>query len=348
MKPNSLRNPIKVTSSFCVICLTLGLAIYPVSGGDYTASFLEIGVGARALAMGGAFCGVKGDGSSFYWNPAGLAFVKRPTLSGMYGPHFGRISNPLGSYHFLGLSFPLPKNAVFAINWIRLSIRDIPIYSDLEGDSYWDRLHDTSLRPSGEPEGYLSDTEDAVCFSFAMKKHLEVDLGWEYHKISVELLTGVNLKWIHQSLGNGEASGMGIDLGMMIRFALDDFLPIETLGMLSWGMNLQDVTGTKLSWNTRHQDVRKVNFKWGFSYEHPLPGLSASLCLALDHNSRWGGSSHWGLEYMGFDLFRIRVGLNESKFTGGVGFKVWIMQMDYAFLTHELDALHRLSCSIAF
>ncbi len=41
--------------------------------GTTAAQFLKIGVGARAVGMGGAQVGVTGDISSIYWNPAALS-----------------------------------------------------------------------------------------------------------------------------------------------------------------------------------------------------------------------------------------------------------------------------------
>ena len=319
----------------------------PLWGDDHGAAFLEIGVGARALSMGGAFCSVGGDGSSFYWNPAGLAFLERPQISGMYGSQFGSFTNPLGSYHFLGYAHPLPGNAVIAVNWLRLAVDQIPVYAKLQGDSYWDRLHDISLRPSDEPDGYITDTEDALFFSFAMLNRWKIDLGWDYHQVGIEIPFGINLKWIRQSLGDGEASGLGLDISAMIRFHLDDFLEEKKMGILSWGIHLQDLTRTKLSWNTKHQDSVPMNVKWGVSYRQPLPGIKGFLCLSFDRDSRWRGRNHWGLEYSGFQVFSLRVGLDQGNFTGGAGFRFWIFQVDYAFLSHELDSLHRVSCSIS-
>jgi len=40
--------------------------------GSTTAGFLKIGVGARALGMGGAFTSIADNPSAIYWNPAGL------------------------------------------------------------------------------------------------------------------------------------------------------------------------------------------------------------------------------------------------------------------------------------
>src|SRR5687768_1257688 len=43
------------------------------------ANFLQIGVGARALALGGAATAVSNDLSSLYWNVAGLGDVQTVT-----------------------------------------------------------------------------------------------------------------------------------------------------------------------------------------------------------------------------------------------------------------------------
>ena len=46
--------------------------------GTTSASFLEIGAGARSLAMGGAYVSLANDVSALYWNPAGIVSVVRP------------------------------------------------------------------------------------------------------------------------------------------------------------------------------------------------------------------------------------------------------------------------------
>src|SRR5437762_4483401 len=45
--------------------------------GTSSGSFLKIGVGARAAALGEAFVAVANDPSAIYWNPAGLASMQR-------------------------------------------------------------------------------------------------------------------------------------------------------------------------------------------------------------------------------------------------------------------------------
>jgi len=45
--------------------------------GSSAASFLGVGVGSRAIGMGGAFSAVGGDASVLYWNPGAMAELKR-------------------------------------------------------------------------------------------------------------------------------------------------------------------------------------------------------------------------------------------------------------------------------
>ncbi len=78
-------------------------AIPVLAGGPGTtaANFLKIGVGARATAMGGAFTALADDGTSLYWNPAGLAQIKGGELSATYNLWFEDIRQG-----YLGIGFP--------------------------------------------------------------------------------------------------------------------------------------------------------------------------------------------------------------------------------------------------
>jgi len=320
---------------------------FQLLAGDYANAFLEIGVGARALAMGSSFCSLADDGTAFYWNPAGLAFIKRTKVSGMYGNQFGSLTSPMGNYHYLGIAAPLSGSVVLAANWIRLAVDGIPVYASLEGRSYFDRLHDPSFRPSGEPDGSIADIEDALFFSFAKLNQWEWDLGWMYHRVRLEIPVGMNLKFIRQSLGSGSASGIGVDLGTVLRLHLDDLFQDEKWGILSWGIHLQDLTRTSMNWNTKHQDPIPVNVKWGFSYRQPLPIENNAVSISYDRDSRWNGLHHVGLEYDGFGVFGLRAGFEGKHFTIGAGVRFWVIGIDYAFLSHELDSLHRISCSVS-
>ena len=57
--------------------------------GTATAQFLQLGVDARAIALGEAYSAVADDASALYWNPAGLARLPRGggSLSLMHAPY---------------------------------------------------------------------------------------------------------------------------------------------------------------------------------------------------------------------------------------------------------------------
>src|SRR6266850_6391202 len=63
----------------------------PALATRYAGEFLRIGVGARALGMGSAFVGLADDGTSAYWNPAGLATLRSREATAMHAEQFGSI-----------------------------------------------------------------------------------------------------------------------------------------------------------------------------------------------------------------------------------------------------------------
>src|SRR5206468_9355599 len=74
----------------------------------YSNEFLNIGAGERGLAMGSAQVASVDDGSSGYWNPAGLVNVKDyPQLNLMHAEYFAGI----GKYDFGSLALPLKDNS---------------------------------------------------------------------------------------------------------------------------------------------------------------------------------------------------------------------------------------------
>ena len=59
--------------------------------------FLKINVGARAVAMGGAFTGLADDASSLYYNPAGIAVARDRAILG-YHNYFVDMQSGFGGY----------------------------------------------------------------------------------------------------------------------------------------------------------------------------------------------------------------------------------------------------------
>ena len=63
-----------------------------------TAAMLDIGLGARALGMGGAHIAVADDAAAVYYNPAGLAFIEGRHITSLY-------TNQFGAAGYMGLGY---------------------------------------------------------------------------------------------------------------------------------------------------------------------------------------------------------------------------------------------------
>src|SRR2546423_2691438 len=70
----------------------------------YSNEFLNIGAGARGLAMGSAQIASVKDGTAGYWNPAGLVEIKDyPQANVMHAEYFAGI----GKYDYGSLALPI-------------------------------------------------------------------------------------------------------------------------------------------------------------------------------------------------------------------------------------------------
>ncbi|MDI6704536.1 MAG: PorV/PorQ family protein, partial [bacterium] len=82
--------------------------------GITSATFLKIGVGARATGMGEAACAVADDANAIYWNPAGLGFFEEKQVSAMYNILFEDIK-----HGFVGYTHPFKSCTLGgAINYL--------------------------------------------------------------------------------------------------------------------------------------------------------------------------------------------------------------------------------------
>lgn len=60
-----------------MICFPAGVCRADVDFSRLYGSDLGMGIGARAIGMGGAFVSIADGASSVFWNPAGLTDAKR-------------------------------------------------------------------------------------------------------------------------------------------------------------------------------------------------------------------------------------------------------------------------------
>jgi len=290
----------------------------------YTSEFLTIGVGARALGMGGAFSAIANDGSAVYWNPAGLSQLTKREISFMHASRF----NGLLHTNFINFIYPDKNGNTFGISYFRIGVDDIPKSTKL----------DIKNRPI--IEGYMQDVEQALFLSLS-------------HRVSNNFFIGGNLKTIRQNVGSNSSLGFGFDIATLYRFSKK----------FSVGANLQDIAGTYVLWNTGQKDIRAPTIKWGFALSSSVPFLFGKATLAVNQNIRFEGENsenafalgevagsdfQFGGEFLFLNTVALRAGLERENFTAGTGFKINIFEIDYAFVSYDLGNTHRISGRVLF
>lgn len=184
----------------------------------YSNEFLNIGAGARGLAMGSSQVASVQDGTAGYWNPAGLVGIKDYTqLNLMHAEYFGGI----GKYDFANISFPSANNKrTFAVTGLRFAVDDIMntlFLVEPDGTINYNNIQS------------FSSADYAFLLSFAQRIK-------DTEKKKVQF--GVNAKVIHRNVGKfARAWGFGLDAGIQIQ-----------QGKWHFGIVGRDITTTFNSW----------------------------------------------------------------------------------------------------
>jgi hypothetical protein len=328
------------------------------SGRQYANAFLEIPLGARAAGMGNAYAAVANDGTAFFWNPAGVALMHRREVSLMYSSQF----DGLAQYNFIGYTHQLSRNYGFSIAWIRYSVGNIPETSALE-DSKNDRGN-PNYDFSKYFHGQFNYVNNALFFTFAKMNSVKLNLGWLYNDFAIQIPVGINFKIIEggssgisgqngKVAGDISQSGIGVDIGTMIMFGVNDLFETPSLGDFAVAFHIQDATNTNARYNaisssTRAQDITKPSLKFGLSYIQPLDQLKSNILISYESNTRYGGDRHYGFEYDYRRMVALRMGIDNRSLTYGAGISAWQFHLDYALATHALGYTHRISLSYKF
>ena len=90
--------------------------------GTMAAKFLSTDIGSRAIGMGGAFTSIANDGSSMYWNPAGIGFN---SLRKFYVNHSNWIADI--AFDYFSISIPLTTNRYLGINITSVSMGEMEV-----------------------------------------------------------------------------------------------------------------------------------------------------------------------------------------------------------------------------
>ncbi len=314
----------------------------------YGGAFLELGIGPRALALGSAYVALADDGSGFYWNPAGTAFLTSLNVSMMYANLF----NSLENHGYVSVAMPIFGNAVVSASWIRLAVEDIPRYYDpnllKERDERYLDPEGSGLRAG--PSGSFTFANNAYFVTFSRIHHWKADLGWQYFELPIDFAYGLNFKMIDIGLDNRSGSGLGVDGGIRLATGLDDLFADENFGLLSMGISIQDIFKTAITWDTDSKQKDEIEREWrfGFAYNQPLLFIDSEFLFTYDIHTKYEGSWHLGSEFVYNKLMALRFGFYDGDFTAGAGISYWKLSADYAYQSHDLGNSHRVGISFHF
>jgi hypothetical protein len=240
------------------------------SGGQ-AGAYLRIGAGVRAVGMGGAFVAVANDVTASYWNPAGLGRITEPQFVGMYS-----LLALDRRYNYVAAAYPFRAAGTLSLGWINYSVANIE-----------------ARDANGALTGDFTNGENAFLIAYGKT-------------LSPYLVLGATVKLLNHELAGRSASGVGYDLGMLVK-------PRE---FLAFGASVQNLQ-TRIYWDDRAK--RTESFP-------PMERLGVQvkplsfITLGVDYEivSRQDGKWHAGGEFdLGHKLV-LRAGNNAGALAFGV------------------------------
>lgn len=303
----------KIITMSIVCSMILGATTLQSQGDAGRENIFTVGgVGARAIGLGNAYVAMPSDATAIYWNPAGMEYVQKKSLTLFY-------TNLLAGaqYSFLGYVHPTLNFGTIGVGTIRVGTGGIKVKDE---DNFGDEITD-----------YY---ESQFLVSYA--KQLPFNLS-----------AGISLKLHYFSLWEKTDSGFGADIGLLYRPNFSSVI----LQQLSIGMNLHNILQPRLN-PGEATDVHPYSLKFGIAKPFSFSGGGNQVVFYLDFEQGGANSPfryHSGTEYIFQDHAMLRLGVNNSQIAFGAGVNYSMFQLDYSygkFADHELNASHRVSFTV--
>jgi len=185
MNMNNRKTYRRLSLSVLTVLMLVWIA-EPVQGqlitktGTTSAQFLNIPVGARPAALGGAVTATMSDATSMYWNPAGLALIEQNQVMVEHSEWFADLR-----HNFVGLAMPLRRGGVIGLHVISLSMDD---------------MEETTFEEQDGTGRMFGARNYAVGLSYA-------------HFLMQDFAIGGTVKYVYESIWNSSAGGFAVDLG---------------------------------------------------------------------------------------------------------------------------------------
>jgi hypothetical protein len=291
-----------------------------------TGSFLKIGIGARAVGMGGAFVAVANDPSAIYWNPAGVASMVRREAA------ISHVSWP-ADITYDHITYIAPVKSLGGSVGIQFGV----LSTDIE--------ETTEERPFGT----------GVTFGYA-----DWQAGVTYSsRLTDRLLVGVGAKYVHQDLGadvgGTSANNLLVDLGTIYYLGISSVRIGMTMAHFGPDFSPGGEFVSSSTGEVREYDSFSppTTFRFGVAWE-PIEREDHRLTTTLEFDQPSDNQlgTRAGFEYEWSRRFAVRTGYDinasELKWSAGAGFYPEFGTvrgtLDYAYTAGGvLGDVHRIS-----
>ena len=309
------------TAAVSLAALTLGTAHaadFTVGAkGTTTADFLELGVGARGDAMGGAYTAVVDDAEALYWNPAALSSVQDHSATLMHAPY-------IDSSYYDSIQYAQ-----------KLGPGSIGV-----GLQYFNAGSITQTDASGVSTGSFDPYDLAISVGYGYKLNgMGVLDGYS---------VGAGVKWIQSRIAT-YASAEALDLGLLSRGYMDD--------KFHWALTATNIGTTEKFDQANENlpemfslgGSYKIMGNWLGSVNVDFPRGNAPY-LALGTEYSYNAGKGLGIAIRGG--YSTQTTSDVTGFTGfsfGAGIAFQKYSFDYAVVPFgDLGLTHRLSLSARF
>jgi hypothetical protein len=274
----------KITITLALSLLAWGLLAGDGDGGQ-AGAFLRIPVGERAIGMGDAFTAIADDAHAFYWNPGGMYQVDKFTL----GSSYSLLS--LDRHHYTGVIVCPLNQERLTLMWNKTGV------SDIDGR---------------DEEGLPTQTFDDS----------EMSLGLGYtHAFNASTGLGMMLKYLHHSLEDSKASGIGIDLGFHKR-----------IGSLRLGMSVSNLLSS-MEWDIAGSEAEEIPFtiRGGLACDIRFGKVQLTPTVEFAKTTDETISLHAGAEAGISQYLKLRAGYSEDKINYGASVIIQNCSIGYAY-----------------
>ncbi len=325
------------------LCIGMSIAMGQGSANNSGASgsaFLNIGVGARAMGMGGAVASFIDDPTALYWNPSGIAGIDRIEIAAEQNRWVADMQ-----HSFFGAVVPLTDQFKFGASVIYLTSGDIEMT--------------TIDQPRGTGTTYA-----------ASDLSLGATLGWS---VTNAFSVGATIKYIRNTLYTLTSGGLGFDVGTRFNtqyHGITVALAVSNLG------GMREYRGDALDFQYPppypgaapiHASFNNTQFSLPVSYragvgtelfeflDQPIEGQKLRLAADLLQPYDSPEKLNMGGEYAYNNSFFLRTGYifnaDELGFNAGAGVRVNVggvnLRADYGYASlKRFDAVHRFGIGI--